>query len=166
MNSKTITNGILRAIGILSGIFLLGYFLYAIQSVIVYIVIAGILSLIARPIILFLRRKLKFPNTLAVVFTMMFMLGMLTGLILMFIPLVAEQGKSLSLLEVDKLERNVQEIINQISNYFSSKGIDVLGEMISNLYGALEVHKEIKEGTSNKEALNNFMKRVQGSIDQ
>ena len=68
MNSKTIANGILRALGIILGIFLLGYFLYAIQSVIVYIIIAGILSLIARPIILFLRRKLKFPNTLCCCF--------------------------------------------------------------------------------------------------
>ena len=129
MNSKILANGILRALGILVGIFLLGYFLYAIQSVIIYIIIAGILSLIARPIILFLRRKLKFPNTIAVVFTMVLMLGLLTGLILMFVPLVTEQGKSLSLLEVDKLQANVQEIFNQITAYFSSKGIDVLSEL-------------------------------------
>ena len=112
MNSKIIANGILRALGILVGIFLFGYFLYAIQSVIFYIIIAGILSLIARPIILFLRRKLKFPNTIAVVFTMALMLGLLTGLIVMFIPLVAEQGKSLSLLHVDELQNNVQNIRN------------------------------------------------------
>ena len=129
MTSKTIANGILRALGIIIGIFLLGYFLYTIQSVIVYIVIAGILSLIARPIIIFLRRKLRFPNTLAVIFTMILMLSLLSGLIIMFIPLVAEQGKSLSLLEVDKLQNNVQEIFNQITSYFSSKGIDVLSEL-------------------------------------
>ena len=73
MTSKILANGILRSLGILLGIFLLVYFLYAIQSVIIYIIIAGILSLIARPIILFLRRKLKFPNTIAVVFTMVLM---------------------------------------------------------------------------------------------
>lgn len=129
MTSKILANGILRALGILLGIFLLGYFLYAIQSVIIYIIIGGILSLIARPIILFLRRKLKFPNTIAVVFTMVLMLGLLTGLIAMFIPLITEQGKSLSLLEVDKLQENVQQIFNQTTAYFSSKGIDVLGEL-------------------------------------
>ena len=47
MTSKTIAYGILRALGILAGIFLLSYFLYAIQSVISYIIIACILSLIA-----------------------------------------------------------------------------------------------------------------------
>ena len=129
MTSKILANGIIRSLGILLGIFLLSYFLYAIQSVIIYIIIAGILSLIARPIILFLRRKLKFPNTIAVVFTMILMLGLLTGLIAMFIPLITEQGKSLSLLEVDKLQENVQQIFNQTTDYFSSKGIDVLGEL-------------------------------------
>ena len=129
MNSKTITNGILRAIGIVLGILLVGYFLYTIQSVMIYIIIAGILSLIARPVIIFLRRKLKLPNTIAVIATMLLMLSLLTGLVSLFIPLILEQGKSLSLLEVDKLQENVQQIFNQTTAYFSSKGIDVLSEI-------------------------------------
>ncbi len=44
--------------------------------------------------------------------------------------------------------------------------LDVIGELISNMYGALEVHKLIKSGTDKKEALNSFMKRVLGSIDK
>ena len=45
--------------------------------------------------------------------------------------------------------------------------LDVIGEMISNMYGALEVWKEIEEkGVSEKEALNSFMQRVSGSIDR
>ena len=45
--------------------------------------------------------------------------------------------------------------------------VDALGEMLSNLYGALEVEKMVREeGVDRKEALNAFMKRVQGSIDR
>ncbi|MEO4005169.1 MULTISPECIES: DUF6952 family protein [Flavobacterium] len=44
--------------------------------------------------------------------------------------------------------------------------LDVIGELISNMYGALEVNKMVKEGTDKKEALNSFMKRVLGSIDK
>ncbi|MCL7754753.1 hypothetical protein [Polaribacter sp. Z022] len=44
--------------------------------------------------------------------------------------------------------------------------LDVIGELISNMYGAVEVDKMIKDGTPKKEALNAFMKRVLGSIDQ
>ena len=131
MNSKTIANGILRAIAIIIGILLLLYFLFKIQSVIVYIIIAAILSLIGRPIILLLRNKLKFLNTIAVVSTMFLMLSLLTGLVFLFIPLVLEQGKSLSLLEVDTLQANIQDIFTQTVAYFSSKGIDVLKELES-----------------------------------
>ncbi|MFD2602922.1 MULTISPECIES: DUF6952 family protein [Flavobacterium] len=44
--------------------------------------------------------------------------------------------------------------------------LDVIGELISNMYGALEVNKMIKDGTDKKEALNTFMKRVLGAIDK
>jgi len=44
--------------------------------------------------------------------------------------------------------------------------LDVMGEIISNLYGAIEVNKMVKEGMPKKEALNTFMKRVLGSIDK
>jgi len=43
--------------------------------------------------------------------------------------------------------------------------LEVIGELISNLYGALEVNKKITNGTSKKDALNGFMKRVLGSIN-
>ncbi|MFT5941503.1 MAG: hypothetical protein ACI8VZ_001183 [Candidatus Paceibacteria bacterium] len=44
--------------------------------------------------------------------------------------------------------------------------LDVIGELISNMYGALDVAKAIKEGTPKKEALNQFMQRVLGAIDK
>lgn len=44
--------------------------------------------------------------------------------------------------------------------------LDVIGELISNMYGALEVHKMVKNGADKKTALNDFMKRVLGSIDK
>lgn len=59
----------------------------------------------------------------------------------------------------------VLESLTEVSS-LSDQELDVLGELISNLYGALEVHKMIRQGTDKKEALNTFMKRVLGSIDK
>ncbi len=120
MNSKIIANGILKAIAILVGISIFLYFLYKIETVLIYIIIAAVIALIARPLILFLRKKLKFPETLSVVTTMVFFVGLLLGIIGMFIPLVVEQGESLSLLQSDKLQEDVQNIINQIDTYFNT----------------------------------------------
>lgn len=74
---------------------------------------------------------------------------------------------------VDFIDKNdedyVVETLELLEDLIEAKGIkdeelDVIGELLSNLSGALEVHKDVKSGTSQKEALNNFMKRVMGSI--
>jgi len=44
--------------------------------------------------------------------------------------------------------------------------IDVIGELISNMCGALEVHQMIAEGMPEKDAANAFMKKVLSSIDR
>ena len=60
------------------------------------------------------------------------------------------------------------EVLEDLTEVPSIKDeeLDVIGELISNMYGALEVHKDIKNGTSKRDALNGFMKRVLGAIDQ
>lgn len=59
----------------------------------------------------------------------------------------------------------VLEDLTEVSS-LRDEELDVIGELISNMYGAIEVNAEIKKGTPKKEALNTFMKRVLGSIDQ
>mgnify|MGYP005726649841 CR=1 FL=1 len=44
--------------------------------------------------------------------------------------------------------------------------IDVIGELLSNLYGTIEVLEDVKKGRSEREALNGFMQRVMKSIDK
>ena len=123
MRSKTIANGILRAVGIILAIALLLFLIYKIQSVIVYVAVAGVISLIGRPMILFLRRRLKFNNTLAVILVMVLFIAVFTGLIGLFIPLIAEQGKNLSLLNLDQLQENAQSLYLQIQDYFEINNI-------------------------------------------
>ena len=60
------------------------------------------------------------------------------------------------------------EVLEHLTDYdgLGDQEVDVLGEVLSNLYGALEVEKTVRErGLERKEAMNAFMKRVQGSIN-
>jgi len=75
---------------------------------------------------------------------------------------------------VEFIEKNdedyVVETMDLLEDLIEAKGIkdeelEVIGELLSNLSGALEVHKDVRSGTAKKEALNGFMKRVMGSID-
>ncbi|MBC7642617.1 MAG: hypothetical protein H7174_09830 [Flavobacterium sp.] len=59
----------------------------------------------------------------------------------------------------------VLESLTEVSS-LKDEELDVIGELISNMYGALEVSKMVKNGTDKKEALSTFMKRVLGSIDK
>lgn len=125
MKSNIITTGILKAIGIVLGVALILYFFYAIRSVLTYITIAAVISLIARPIIKFLRRRLKFNNGFAVVAAMLLIFGTLFGIMAMFIPLISEQGQNLSLLNLDELQGNLQTLFDQINAYFVNRDIDL-----------------------------------------
>lgn len=125
MNAKEIANGILRALAIVLGIGLLLYFLYTIKSVIIYIVISAVISLTGRPIVMFLRSKLKFKNTLAVAVTMALFIGLIVGLIMLFIPLLAEQGHNLSLLDINQLENSVRNLYNETTKYFGINPLEV-----------------------------------------
>lgn len=125
MNPKIISQGILRALGIIAGIVILLYFLYKIQSVIVYIAIASVISLIGLPIVRFLKARLKFKNTFAVVVTMLVLIALLIGLVRMFIPLIVEQGQNLSLLNIDELEGKIEDLYYQFTSYFNLTNFDV-----------------------------------------
>lgn len=48
----------------------------------------------------------------------------------------------------------------------SEAEIDVAGELITNICGALEVHADVNSGVAEKDALNAFSQKVMGSIDR
>ncbi len=125
MKSNEISKGILKAVASLVGISLFLYFLWLIQTVLVYIVIAAVLSLIARPLIKFLKNKLKFPNIVAVITTIFLFSSFTFGLIKMFIPLISQQGKNLSLLNFDELKEDYVHIAEQLSSHFLNTKFDL-----------------------------------------
>ncbi|MGM0479541.1 MAG: DUF6952 family protein [Bacteroidota bacterium] len=74
------------------------------------------------------------------------------------------------------IEENDEDFINETletlehlteSSAMKDEELDVIGELISNMYGAIEVNKMMRdEGLSQKEAAKRFMDRVLGSIDK
>lgn len=74
------------------------------------------------------------------------------------------------------IEENDEDYINEAMEVLESlievpslkdEELDVIGELLSNFSGALEVKQMMREqNLSQKDALNAFMKRVTGSIDK
>lgn len=69
--------------------------------------------------------------------------------------------------EQEKLENTV-EVLESFTEHRSvtDQDMDVIGELITNICGAIEVHKMIADGVPERDAANNFVKKVMGSIDK
>lgn len=124
VTSKIIANGILRAIGFLVLIAASLYFLYLIQSVIIYLVAALILTLIGNPILDFFKKRLKFKHTLATIATLFIFILFIAGFVLMFIPLISSQGQNLSLLKTTEIEKSITQLVDQTAAFLESHNID------------------------------------------
>jgi hypothetical protein len=85
----------------------------------------------------------------------------------MKLPVIKHLSKFIEENDQDYLIETI-EVLETLTEIPSLKDeeLDVIGELISNMYGALEVHKMTQGGMEKKEALNTFMKRVLGSIDK
>ncbi|WP_442787073.1 AI-2E family transporter [Flavobacterium suncheonense] len=129
MTSKDISNGIVRSVLTLAGIALLLFTLYKISPVIVYVLISIVISLIGEPVVNFLKRRLKFRNTLAVITTLVIFIGLIVGFVMMFVPLILTQSKNLSLLDTNSIQNNFNGILQQINTYLSEHNIDILSLM-------------------------------------
>ncbi len=85
----------------------------------------------------------------------------------MRLPLIKHISEFIEDNDQDFVEETL-EVLEHLTEFEGLKDeeLDTLGEIISNMYGALEVEKLAQDGLSRKEALNSFMKRVQNSIDR
>lgn len=69
--------------------------------------------------------------------------------------------------DIQKLENTLVVLENFTEHRsVSEQEIDVIGELITNICGAIEVHKMIEDGMPERDAANNFVKKVLGSIDK
>ena len=124
ITSKTISNGILRALLTLSLCGLVLFFFYKIQSVLIYLIVSLILTLIGNPILDFFKRKLKFNHVFATIATLFIFILIIFGFIMMFVPLILSQGQNLSLLKTAEIEKDLVLLINQITVFLDSHSID------------------------------------------
>lgn len=67
----------------------------------------------------------------------------------------------------ENLEKTL-EVLESFSEFrgVTEEDLNVTGELITNICGALEVHNSVKNGMSEKDALNGFAQKVLGSIDR
>jgi predicted PurR-regulated permease PerM len=124
MKPKELTRAIVQAFIII--VLLIGLYqvVLSIQSVLSYILIAAVVSLVGRPIAQLLK-KIKFGNTLSSVTTIAILMTTFFGIVSLLLPVIFEQAKNLSLLNVNAFEATSTKLMNELSIYLLDYGVDL-----------------------------------------
>jgi len=93
-------NNTLKNIFVLVGIALLIFLLWYFRSIVAYVLIAGVISLVGRPVVDLLNRihfkKISFPKALSALLTLALIWGLLILFFAIFIPVISNQIDTLS----------------------------------------------------------------------
>jgi len=130
--SNIIAKGIVKAVFSLIAVALIIWFLYTIRLVLVYLLIALVVSLIGRPVKSFLIRRFKMKDTLATAFSLLFLLGIFITLFAVFVPLILHQAQNLSALNIEDFQQKMNLLLENIKSFLHQKNINILDNFTLN----------------------------------
>jgi predicted PurR-regulated permease PerM len=111
-------NSTLRNFLIIIGAALLVYLFWYFRSIFAYILVAGVISLIGRPIVDLLNsihiKRFRFPRALSSLFTLILLYGLLALFFVVFIPLVSKQLDALSGFNGSEIMQGLQDQIDKL----------------------------------------------------
>lgn len=113
----------LKLIGIVVAIALALYGAYLIRTVIIYLVLSAILSLLGRPLMnLFEKVKIgrfHLPNSLSALLVLLFFVLFVSGVFSLFVPLIIEQARIISNIDTNEVIRAFAEPMNRMQQFLS-----------------------------------------------
>ena len=140
MVSKIITNGILNALKKITIFSLIIYFFYLIRPILIYLSISLVITIILSPLLLFLKTRLKFNNSIAAITSMSGLILIIGLLIKSFIPLLVEQARNLSLLNSTELQNSVNNIIEKYSDLYFTNNSNFINSIVnSKLFNQIDL---------------------------
>ena len=138
--SNIIAKGIVKAVFSLLAIILIVWFLYTIKTVLAYLLIALVVSLVGRPLKSFLSKRFKLKDTLASALSLLFILGIFITLFAIFVPLILKQAQNLSALNIDDFQQKMTLLLNSIKDYLHQKNINLLDKFsLNNVFSEINL---------------------------
>jgi predicted PurR-regulated permease PerM len=111
---------IVAVVGVLLGLFMMWYFF----NIMVYIITAGVISLIGQPLVEFLSKirigRISMPKSIAALITIVSLIGVLVGLVFLFVPLITRQAQMISKINVDEVVKYFAGVIDRLQGLLLS----------------------------------------------
>lgn len=105
---------IFAALGFVLAIFMAWYF----SNIIVYIIIAGVLSLVGNPLVELICKvrvgRFSIPRWMSSLFTLILILAIAIGLVMVFVPLISNQANTIANINVDKISEYYSDEITSL----------------------------------------------------
>lgn len=146
-NTERYTDRLAKYILIASGICLLGLLCWTFRNIIGYILIAVVVSLIAKPVMGLLKkpsiRGRKIPNWLAAAVSLIIVIGAILTLLFLIIPLVSSIVKDVSMANIEQTAKSIAAPLSDLNVYlresFPKLGNDfrlevVIGQQVQKLF--------------------------------
>lgn len=115
-------NVTLRNILIVVGFALAVYLFWFFRSIVAYVLIAGVISLVGRPVVDLLNsihiRKIKFPRALSALVTLLVIWGLLLLFFVVFIPLISRQIDTLSNIDAATIVKLAEQQLSKLEELF------------------------------------------------
>lgn len=103
---------VLKYTGYIFAILLLGYFVYRFYYLIIWVLVAAMISFTGQPLVRFFDRlhirKLKMPRAGSALLALLVIILIAAGLLSVFVPLIIKQAETISSIDVNLLNRNLQ----------------------------------------------------------
>ncbi|MCU0462038.1 MAG: AI-2E family transporter [Bacteroidales bacterium] len=152
-----------RSILIFCGIVLLIAMAWFFRSIVVYVLVSGVLSIMGRPLVDFLCkvkiRKWKFPRALAALITLLIIWGVIALFFVIFVPLVTKQINEFSTIDSSKIVELIHQPLNRIESVIKSLNKDLSDELSLWDYFNRKVSEVL-----NINMIQNFMGSILGTL--
>ena len=156
-------NPTLRNILIFLGILLLLFVSWYFRSIVVYILVSGVFSIMGRPLVdLFCRihiRKWSFPRSLSALITLIIIWGLIILFFSIFIPLVTTQLNYFSTIDSEKIVMLIEGPIKKVETLFRTFNKDITNELSIQDYIVTKV-----AGVLNINMIQNFLGSIMSTL--
>lgn len=120
-----------RIIGIVIGLLILATALYWLSDLIIYILVAFLISMLGRPLVKFLNKRMSFPPAIASIVSLVLIIGVISGICWLIFPMFINQIQQLSKLDYAQIANQSSGWIDNFIAWLSEKNIHIAREQIN-----------------------------------
>lgn len=120
------------------------FFCWYFSNIIIYVLLAGVLSIIGHPLVQLLNKikwgKRNMPNALSAAITLIAMIALIIALSLIFVPVISKQAQVISSIDLNKFENYIDAPLRKFEYFLTQNAIIPEGQTLNAM-----VTRQIKE---------------------